>query len=81
MPSIALQVNSVSLDMLLAFTLLFYTFLECKGATQSFDYIVHFFRIIHKKSLAQTQKYIEIKLHKIQEGTVQRLLLDLTKLK
>lgn len=80
MLSIALQVNSGSLDMLLEFTIPFYTFIESKGATQSFDYIVCFFLIRHKKSLAQTHKYIEIKPNKSREGTFQRLPLDLTTL-
>lgn len=53
--SISLEVNSGSLGMLLELTISFYTFIESKGATQSFDHIVCFFFINHKKSLAQTR--------------------------
>lgn len=53
MLSISLQVNSGSLDMLLELTIPFYTFIESKGATQSFDYIVGFFLTRHKESLGR----------------------------
>lgn len=80
MLSISSQVNSGSLDMLLEFTTPLYTFIESKEATQSFDYIVCFFLIRYKKSLAQTRKYIETKPNKTQGGTFQILSLELTKL-